>query len=73
MESVQKRTMTVPEAGREFLNVSERRAYQLAEEGVIPTVRVGRKLIVPIAAMEQRFAEMTEQALKGAAEHGEAA
>jgi excisionase family DNA binding protein len=39
-------TISVEQAGR-VLGVSRRSAYRAAERGQIPTVRVGRRLLVP--------------------------
>jgi len=47
------KVIDVPTAGRVYLNVCRDKAYQLAREGVIPTIRIGRKLVVPVAAMER--------------------
>jgi excisionase family DNA binding protein len=42
--------VTVPQAG-ELLGVSPRRAYELAEAGVLPVLRYGRALRVPSAKL----------------------
>ena len=47
------KVISVPEAGRQYLNVCRDTAYQLAKSGRIPTLRIGRKLVVPVAAMER--------------------
>ena len=39
-------TVTVPEAG-ELLGLSRNAAYQAADRGEIPTLRIGRRLVVP--------------------------
>lgn len=41
-----KLTITVPEAGQ-LLGVSRNKAYELARDGIIPTISLGRKLVVP--------------------------
>jgi excisionase family DNA binding protein len=46
-------TMTVPEAGALYLGLKPARAYQAAARGEIPTIRVGRLLRVPVAAMDR--------------------
>lgn len=43
---------SVPEFA-EAIGISRASAYQRAAEGIIPTVRVGRRLIVPAWAMKQ--------------------
>ena len=45
-------TLTVPEAGKRYFNLSRNAAYDAAERGDIPTIRVGRLLRVPIKAMD---------------------
>jgi hypothetical protein len=52
------RTMDVPTAGRVYFGLSRNGSYQAAARGQIPTIRIGRLLRVPVAAMER----MLEQA-----------
>ena len=59
-------TCSVPEAGK-MLGLGRCSAYQAAANGEIPTIRIGRLLRVPIAALER----MVEQA--GKTQQGEAA
>jgi Helix-turn-helix domain len=47
------KTLSVPEAGRLYYGLSRNGSYDAAKRGEIPTLRVGRKLRVPIAAMER--------------------
>lgn len=47
------KTITVPEAGRRYFGLSRGGAYAAARAGTIPTIRVGRLLKVPVAAMER--------------------
>lgn len=49
-----RRTITVEEAGRQ-LGLSRNSAYQAAGRGEIPTIRMGRRLLVPLAAFERLF------------------
>jgi hypothetical protein len=46
-------TMSVPEAGRRYFNLSRNAAYAAAERGEIPTIRIGRLLRVPVRALER--------------------
>lgn len=48
-----KLTISVPEAGRKYLDIGRNAAYAAAERGEIPTIRVGRLLRVPVKAMER--------------------
>jgi excisionase family DNA binding protein len=45
-------TYTVPEAGRR-LGIGRRQAYDAAKRGEIPTIRFGRRLVVPKPAFER--------------------
>jgi hypothetical protein len=45
-------TVPVPEAGKRYFNLSRGASYAAAERGEIPTVRIGRLLRVPVAAMD---------------------
>jgi hypothetical protein len=51
-------TMSVPDAGYKFLGLGRNSSYEAAKAGVIPTIAVGSKLRVPIAAMERRLEEV---------------
>jgi hypothetical protein len=47
-------TLTVPEAGRRYLNLGRNASYRAAESGLIPTIRIGKRLMrVPVRAMER--------------------
>jgi hypothetical protein len=48
-------TITVPEAGKKYFNLSRDASYAAAQRGDIPTIRIGRLLRVPVAAMEQKL------------------
>jgi hypothetical protein len=59
-----RKTLTVPEAGRLYFDLGRNASYDAARRGDIPTIRIGRLLRVPIAAMETRLALIND---KGAA------
>ncbi len=46
-------TMSVPEAGKRYLGLSRNGSYNAARAGIIPVVRVGKLLRVPVAAMDR--------------------
>jgi hypothetical protein len=48
-------TMTVPEAGKKYFDLSRDASYAAAQRGDIPTIRVGRLLRVPVAAMDRKL------------------
>lgn len=52
-------TISVPEAGKRFFNLSRNGSYAAAERGEIPTIRIGRLLRVPIRALEKMLDEPT--------------
>jgi hypothetical protein len=49
------KTMTVPDAGRIYFGLGRNASYDAAKRGDIPTIKVGRLLRVPVAAMERRL------------------
>jgi hypothetical protein len=55
-------TLSVPEAGRKYFNLSRNGAYAAAARGELPTIQVGKLLRVPVRAMER----MLDQAGSGA-------
>jgi hypothetical protein len=46
-------TMSVPEAGKKYFDLSRDSSYRAAERGEIPTIRIGRLLRVPVRALER--------------------
>ncbi|MDJ0981195.1 MAG: hypothetical protein QNI94_06215 [Kiloniellales bacterium] len=57
MMSNEPKTLSVPEAGRRYFDLSRNASYEAARRGDIPVIRVGRLLRVPIVAMERKLAE----------------
>jgi hypothetical protein len=55
MNSEQPKTISVPKAGKDYFDIGRNAAYAAAERGEIPTIRIGRLLRVPVAAMEERL------------------
>ena len=49
--------LSVPEAGRRYFGVGRSASYEAARRKEIPTIKIGRKLLVPIAAVERMLAE----------------
>ena len=47
------KTMSVPAAGREYFGLSRASSYAAAACGDLPTIRIGRKLCVPVVALER--------------------
>ncbi len=49
---MEKRTYTVPEAA-EALGIGRNAAYEAARTGQLPTIRIGERILVPVAALER--------------------
>jgi hypothetical protein len=54
---MERKTMSVPEAGREYFNLSRNASYEAARRGDIPTIRIGRLLRVPVMSLERILEE----------------
>jgi excisionase family DNA binding protein len=52
---IQRRTVTVKEAAT-ILGVGRNKAYEAARSGEIPTIRIGKRLLVPLTALERLLA-----------------
>ena len=47
------KTMSVPEWGKQYLGLGRNAAYDAVKRGDIPTIRIGRKIRVPVIAAEK--------------------
>jgi len=54
-------TLSVPAAGR-YLGLGRAQAYAAASRGEIPTLRVGRRILVPTALLARRLGLMRDEA-----------
>ncbi len=52
------KTLSVPMAGKRYLDLGRNASYDAARRGDIPVIRIGKLLRVPVQAMER----MLEQA-----------
>jgi excisionase family DNA binding protein len=52
---IERRTVTVQEAAT-ILSVGRNKAYEAARSGEIPTIRIGKRLLVPLTALERLLA-----------------
>lgn len=50
--------LSVPDAGRTYFNLGRGASYEAAKRGDIPTIRIGRKLLVPVQAVERILADV---------------
>ena len=48
-EALTRATISVPDAGAIFFGLSKNGAYEAARRGDIPTIKVGGRLMVPVA------------------------
>lgn len=62
------KSMSVPEAGRLYFDACRDAAYEMARTGVIPTIKIGRRLVVPVEAMERAFNSAADKAADRAVE-----
>jgi hypothetical protein len=46
-------TISVPEAGARYFDLSRNGSYDAAARGEIPTIKIGRLLRVPVRALEK--------------------
>jgi hypothetical protein len=54
----QPKTLTVPEAGRQYFDLGRNASYEAARRGDIPTIRIGRLLRVPVVQLERKLEEI---------------
>jgi excisionase family DNA binding protein len=54
VKTPKRRTMTVPEAAK-VLGIGRSNAYAAARNGDIPTIKIGKRLLVPVAALERKL------------------
>jgi len=64
VETTEKLTYTVEQAGA-IIGVSRTTAYKLCRAGVIPTIRFGRQLKVPIAQLQKLLTEKEKGQVDG--------
>ena len=56
------KTLSVPQAGREYFDLGRNAAYEAAKRGDLPVIKIGRKLRVPIVALERMLNGAGQQA-----------
>jgi excisionase family DNA binding protein len=62
---VERLTMSVPEAAR-ALGISRGHAFAMVHSGELPSIRLGKRLLVPIAALYRMIADANAIALDAA-------
>ena len=58
VREMEKMCLSVTEAA-EVLGISRSRAYELVREGWIPSVKCGRRILIPCHALQKRLDELT--------------
>lgn len=53
--AVKRQTLTIEEAAK-LLGIGRSAAYNAAKSGEIPTITIGRRLVVPVPALERMLA-----------------
>lgn len=61
IECSKAKTTSVPSAGREYFGLGRNASYEAAKRGEIPTIRIGGRIFVPIAALERMLEQATPQ------------
>jgi excisionase family DNA binding protein len=56
----EKKTISIPQAAR-LLGIGRNQGYAAASRGEIPVIRVGKRMLVPIAAFEAMLAVRSKQ------------
>ena len=54
-----RRTVTVEQAAT-ILGISRTSAFEAVHRGQIPSLRIGRRIVVPVAALERMLGEPTD-------------
>jgi excisionase family DNA binding protein len=50
----ERKTITVGEAAK-ALGICRNKGYEAARRGEIPTIRIGKRILVPLAALERKL------------------
>lgn len=54
-EALSRPTLSVPEAGAVFFGLARNASYDAAKSGDIPTIRVGGRILVPVAPLAEKL------------------
>lgn len=57
MDDKKPRTLSVPEAGKLYFELGRNASYEAARRGELPVVKIGKRLRVPVIALERMLAE----------------
>ena len=53
MQNESPKTISVPEAGKQYFDLAKNASYEAAARGEIPVIRIGGRLRVPVCQLEQ--------------------
>ena len=53
-EALARATISVPDAGALFFGLARNAAYEAAKKGDIPTIRIGGRIVVPVAPLAEQ-------------------
>jgi hypothetical protein len=53
IETIERKTLSVPEAGAAYFGLARDASYNAARRGQLPTIKMGRTLRVPIVLLEK--------------------
>jgi hypothetical protein len=53
MDNPEPKTISVPEAGRQYFSLAKNASYEAAARGEIPVIRIGGRLRVPVCQLER--------------------
>lgn len=56
-----KQTLSIPEAAQ-VLGIGRSAAYEAARNGELPTIRIGKRILVPMIALERMLTESRSNA-----------
>jgi excisionase family DNA binding protein len=51
-----RRTITIPEVAK-LLGIGRNQAYEAARRGEIPVIKIGKRMLVPLVALERMLQE----------------
>jgi len=57
----EKKTLTVPEAGKLYFGLGRNASYDAAKRGDLPVIKIGSRLRVPVVALERMLGEASTQ------------
>jgi hypothetical protein len=64
MDNQEPKTISVPEAGKQYFGLAKNASYEAAARGQLPVIRIGGRLRVPVVQLEKMLEgiKLTESA-----------